>query len=565
MATILNESFGGRISDGGYPPEIGMCFGTGDGVSETHCADPVFDGRWQYSTMLLPMHLTDGNKETKLTLTTLEGHSMQSLFRGYTHTSAMVPLPAEEHPPPPPPAAPPMPRPPSSSASQFEYLLDQVDGGVEQVMARQLWGPTWDAAVAADPSKSVLTGGLWPHTIEAVNFTVLSKDHIKDECAGASTGSNNNGFRGLEVMARAYHLNSSKFHLSSDVLARIVAGVDYFGLAQGLNGGFDPRPRLSVGWIGAPNRKNGSGCLEGYGHMGFSAAVDLVAEVVSNETLSEMVDADDTGQKTLTRRDSWARLLVNSRDYLQWNRGHAPNQDLADILAAQIADHGLGKIAPSCRISREAMLRGVKQAVGILQQPADGWPYKPPPGYGPVSSTNPGYWFSKEGISMEPNTNVNGGYSHGYVRLIRRGPSTVRLNPVFRFDHVHVTTTCAQGDEEWALGWLAKLVDDDDVTELARLHVQNFGRFRYEDNCQTNVSAADASMVTSRCMRLESVITWVRFLFLLAFSIESLLNPSLHATNKQHRITLLHSARSRRDTTKIRVQLVTAEVTQGRS
>eukprot|EP01043_Picozoa_sp_COSAG02_P010949 COSAG02_NODE_396_length_23126_cov_282.150258_22_plen_292_part_00 len=271
--------------------------------------------------------------------------------------------------------------------------------------------------MSQDETKAVLTGGLWPHPVDAVNFTALSKDQIKNECAGGSIGSNNNGFRSLEVMARAYHLNSSRFHLSSDVLARIVAGVDYFGLAQGFNGGFDPRPRLPVGWIGAPHRKNGSGCLEGYGHMGFSAAVDLIAGVVSNEILSEMVDADDTGQKTMTRRDAWARLLVNSRDYLQWNRGHAPNQDLADILAAQIADHGLGKIAPSHRISREAMLRGVKQAVGILQQPADGWPYKPPPGYGPVNATAPGYWFSNEGISMEPNTNVNGGYSHGYVRL----------------------------------------------------------------------------------------------------------------------------------------------------
>eukprot|EP01043_Picozoa_sp_COSAG02_P010950 COSAG02_NODE_396_length_23126_cov_282.150258_23_plen_151_part_00 len=140
MATILNESFAGSLSDGGYPPEIGMCFGTGDGVSENHCADPVFDGRWQYSTMLLPLHLTSGRNETNLTLTTLAGHSMQSLFRGYTHTSAMFSLPTEERSPPAPPPAPPMPRPPLSTASQFEYLLDQVDGGVSQMMARQLWG-----------------------------------------------------------------------------------------------------------------------------------------------------------------------------------------------------------------------------------------------------------------------------------------------------------------------------------------------------------------------------------------------------------------------------------------
>ena len=114
-----------------------------------------------------------------------------------------------------------------------------------------------------------------------------------------------------------------------------------------------------------------SGATNRYGHIGFSAAVDLIANALSNKTLSERVDADDTGELTMTRRDSWARLLVNSRDYLQWNRGHAPNQDLADVLAAQVADSALAAIAHARRLSRAAMLRGAKQAVGILQQPSD--------------------------------------------------------------------------------------------------------------------------------------------------------------------------------------------------
>lgn len=146
-----------------------------------------------------------------------------------------------------------------------------------------------------------------------------------------------------------------------------------------------------------------------YGHIGFSAAVNLIASELSNETLSERVDADDTGEMTMTRRDTWARLLVSSRDYLQWNRGHAPNQDLADVLAAQVADSALAVIAPARRLSRAAMLRAAKQATGILQQPSDDGPWKPPEGTGPVLSSSPGYWFSKEGLSMEPNTDVNGG------------------------------------------------------------------------------------------------------------------------------------------------------------
>ena len=71
---------------------------------------------------------------------------------------------------------------------------------------------------------------------------------------------------------------------------------------------------------------------------------------------------------------------------------------------------------------------------------------------------------------------MNGGYSHGY------------------------------GDEEWALGWLAALTADEEILNVARRHVQNFGKFRTADNCVIN--STDAGPVSARCMRLESVITW---------------------------------------------------------
>jgi hypothetical protein len=159
---------------------------------------------------------------------------------------------------------------------------------------------------------------------------------------------------------------------------------------------------------------------------------------------------------------------------------HAPNQDLADVLAAHLADSALASITPASRLPRAFMLRAARQAVGILRQPSDGGQHwKPSTGTGPVNESQiAGYWFSKQGISMEPNTNVNGGYSHGY------------------------------GDEEWALGWLASLSADEDVLSVARRHVRNFGRFRVADNCQFNSTDGGGDFVSARCMRLESVITW---------------------------------------------------------
>ena len=71
--------------------------------------------------------------------------------------------------------------------------------------------------------------------------------------------------------------------------------------------------------------------------------------------MDEKVDADDTGVKDTTRRTAWTNLLVNSRDYLQSARGHAPNQDLANQLAATFANTGLGKLQPSKQLPRARM------------------------------------------------------------------------------------------------------------------------------------------------------------------------------------------------------------------
>ena len=38
-----------------------------------------------------------------------------------------------------------------------------------------------------------------------------------------------------------------------------------------------------------------------------------------------------------------------------------------------------------------------------------------------------GYWVSREGISMEPNTDVNGGFSHGYGDEVYRIRVGVRI------------------------------------------------------------------------------------------------------------------------------------------
>ena len=85
------------------------------------------------------------------------------------------------------------------------------------------------------------------------------------------------------------------------------------------------------------------------------------------------------------RRCRELSLSTHARDYLLWNRGHAPNQYLADVLAAQLADcaacHAVAR-EPPVTISYAPGIFS-KQAIDILGQPSDDGrghgPWKPPP------------------------------------------------------------------------------------------------------------------------------------------------------------------------------------------
>ena len=182
--------------------------------------------------------------------------------------------------------------------------------------------------------------------------------------------------------------------------------------------------------------------------------------------LDELVDADDSGTRAVTRRDAWTRLLVRSRDYLQsdYGRGHAPNQDLADQVAATFADVGLATLSLGSTMPRSALIQSAYQASGVLPAKGEG------PGWG--------WWFSDRGISMEPNTNVNGGFSAGY------------------------------GDEEWALGTLAMLTGDPKIVAMATAHVSSFAKFRHVDNARLVNLSTGVVEATARTCRVESVITW---------------------------------------------------------
>ena len=178
-------------------------------------------------------------------------------------------------------------------------------------------------------------------------------------------------------MSRLFVNECNRYFHDPEILQRVIAGLDFAQLMQGANGGFENANHTTL-WVGAPNRQNASGCLEGYGHQGFSGAYFLIKDHISDSILNTMVDADDSGSRTVPRRVAWVRLLVKSRDYLVgrtvpvYGRGHAPNQDVADQVASVLADSGLGELSPTEQLPRDDLLDIVYQAIGVKPAAGEG-------------------------------------------------------------------------------------------------------------------------------------------------------------------------------------------------
>ena len=219
-------------------------------------------------------------------------------------------------------------RPAVPDTSPYQHLLQEYEGAVEAAKQFQLYGPAWDARVANGTAPALMTGAMLRGGVPGDNHNVSDwQNHVL--CS--TLASNNNYLRIMEMWARAYVTPGHRHTGDPELLQRVVAAIDFYRRAQGSNGGYDDRNH-GFCWVGGPSRQRGSGCLEGYGHMGFSHAFFLLRKVFQGEAahyLTQPVDDDfDPSTPNVTRRAAWSDLMLLSRNYLASSvgRGHAPNQ-----------------------------------------------------------------------------------------------------------------------------------------------------------------------------------------------------------------------------------------------
>lgn len=274
---------------------------------------------------------------------------------------------------------------------------------------------------------------------------------------------------GLEAFAHAY---TSDFY-TEDVLekqelfARMIAGLDFLVRAQGSNGGFTTYSTDGL-WVGASAPTGTStdydgrllaygNNLSGFGLRSAAQAFLLIAKDSDGKAALEQVltenvtdyNADgneDPEAEQVNRAIAYGVMFANARDHLTNDisgTGHAPNQDMANMIAALRFDQGC-KIIDDYLESNTSIERKVrrrqyqkskiksddsKSVTAVYEDKEYGYPYswehtsagltniketiERGLGYR-ISTAYKDYWISKKGMILENLGSLYGSYSGDY-------------------------------------------------------------------------------------------------------------------------------------------------------
>lgn len=370
---------------------------------------PQFDGGFIYSTYIIPEIYTKGKEYVSLRLYSTGGHADYSapsikeqtapsrgIYAAYmTQSANFNPTDFEDiaggHTESEPQKALPL-------SDQKALALEYAKYGVETFKSWQIYG--------GDNYPSYMEG--MPTRTTGWKSKRLTDTDWKDAFYNTNNGmlkQNMTPLNMYEVFALAYK-NAEELGLSeaekAELLDRIIKGVDFLVRAQGANGGFFTRENK---WIGGPDRAAAGGNnLTGFGLRSVAAGILYVYDdIAASGRLEGMIDSDASGQTDMKRKTAWGRMIAASRDYLVSldGAGHAPNQDMANIVAALRFEMVLQLMNSEYSWKNQNKEADVAHLLDI--------------GLGfDISAACSSYWVSPKGLILENFGSVQGGYAGDY-------------------------------------------------------------------------------------------------------------------------------------------------------
>ncbi|MBN2641837.1 MAG: hypothetical protein JXR78_09300 [Victivallales bacterium] len=370
-------------------------------------------GGWFYVTAPVPVELTRGKQQVKLSIVSRgrnKGYAnrksdyeqtmpSRGIYRIYSHAGEMF-----------------VPQPDDSAGEVIspytygdykplsagtirkirEHMIKVADDQAQHTMNNQLYSPDWRKKVSSGKWPGAMVGGFFVRSIPKSGKYDLQK--VKDDTAKHYIYYNNLGpYVCAEILSYVYNMKESKFYKSREVLERIALGLDYARRSQGGNGGYvDVWEKR---WVGGPERRWGSGSLEGFTHGSLGRAfVAVYDDLKQTGMLNEKID-DDASDKTapVTRLKAYVDLFSMSVDFLKDKNGHAPNQDSMNVLGIFPQVQALRLLAPDKRFDFDAQVR--KRVLGTTGL-----------GHKPGEFT----WVTPRGLSLEPRGSGYGGYTCEY-------------------------------------------------------------------------------------------------------------------------------------------------------
>lgn len=418
---ILLDENGQNLSE--YNNETFLMFNTG----------APFENRFVFSTYIIPKELTEGKEHVTLILKGNGNIETRCIYSAYCHTETfpdidISSMPGEAEPL----ASPPEYEDIRSQYTEKEWLKKQANEAVRLFMGDQIFesdGTNLKKGILEGLIPKCLVGCVpknwnWNYEIfiKNNNFTY---DTILSTVYPRTLRQNMTQLNAAEIFALAYCGDWFEFESDQEreeMLERVLAMLDFCCMAQGANGGYDDNRAKT--WIGGPDRANAYAVLEGFGQQSLGRAFELIYNDAEEKGLLDVLiddDNDDVLIKSesgnyednyfaegetprIPRREAYERMFKMGRDYLTTDgAGHAPNQDLADIVAALHQDNALKLLGSEEAWSDDERLFYCRRAVGEEN-----------------NLYTQSRWMSPKGTILEANGSWQGSYSGDYGALAIR-------------------------------------------------------------------------------------------------------------------------------------------------